>query len=307
MVAEGQTLDQILAGVADIRVISEADAERARKMAASMAELKGLVEGVTLVVGGNLLEAFENIQVVTDRLPGDLEAATIAAEAFAFALSPPLAILAKIDDGVNLLAKTFLGNLSPAAETVADSVLRAFEPVETGVDDIGTAADETGQDFTELARTVGRSMSASEASINGLKNVLNIDEQIRAIGTKLEESKENFDVWSQESKDNVRDIAGDVLDLAEDLGVATEERTARIEIAYNANDIAALETELAELTRLRDVVIRIRQIGASGGSALPGLPFPSSSVTNNVTINASRTLSGRELSQLSQDWARVNG
>ena len=139
MVAEGQTLDEILAGVSDIRVISEDDAERARKMAASMAELKGLVEGITLTVGGNLLEAFENVQAVADLLPGDLEAATIAAELFAAALSPPLTILGKIDDAVNLVAETFAGELDPAAQTVANSVLRAFEETEQGADDLGTA------------------------------------------------------------------------------------------------------------------------------------------------------------------------
>jgi len=307
MVAEGKTFDEILAGVSDIRIISQADARRAREMAASMAEMKGYIEGLTLTVGGSMLEAFENIQYVTDRLPGNLNAAATAAEAFTFALSPALYTIGKVDDAAIKLVETFGGKVGPEAQIVADAVQKAFLPVEEGINDVGTAADDTGEDVKDLGRTIGRAMSGAEAAVNGFKGVLNIDDQIQKVRDNIEETRDGFEYLSAEGQADLRELSGSVLDLADDLGVATVDRTARIELAYQQGDIDALERELTELTRLRDVYVRIRAIGASGGSSLPGLPFPGSSSVTNVTINASRTMGPRQIALLGREWRNVNG
>ena len=302
MVAEGQTFDQILAGVSDIRIISEQDAARAREMAASMAELKGFVEGVTLTVGGSMLEAFENIQAVTDKLPGDMDAAAIAAEGFTAALSPSLYTIGKIDEAVGFLASKFTGELDPAAQTVAESVLRAFEPVEEQLEDVGTTGVAAIEDVaSEYDRLIGK-LSDRNAFLNLQDSFDDVrDKGVEAFAAGVE--------GADNAEQSIRDYERAQNDLTADIGEyltkvleIPPEKATEIVLGYAGKTPEQVEADLQSLTRRRTIELLFQVPQVPRYIAAPG----NSSVTN-VTINPSRTMGPREIALIGQEWARFNG
>ena len=88
-----------------------------------------------------------------------------------------------------------------------------------------------------------------------------------------------------------------MLEIPED--VATD-----IALSYTGKTPDEVEAELARLTRQRTIRLLFQVPETPRFIAAPGA---TSTTNNNVTINTSRTLSGRELQQITADWTRVNG
>ncbi len=111
---------------------------------------------------------------------------------------------------------------------------------------------------------------------------------------------------SVEGKAQLREVTDDVLELAVELDEATPERIARIELAYKQNDIDALKAELEDLVRARSIAIRPYYTNTLGSPVRPGQPW-AGSTTTNITVNASRTMSPRDINSMLSDWNVVNG
>ena len=186
-----------------------------------------------------------------------------------------------------------------------DGQIISWGALSTQVGDTAGEVEDASDAVKNFGSDTQSAMQKAEGAVRKLKGILSIDAQISDMRQKLADSETDWNVWSEEGQGNIRDLTDTVLSLSEELGVATAERTAEINIAYAQGDVDKLNAIFADLTKQRDAYIKITAIGAA--KSIPGLPFPINQSNTNVTINPSRTMGPRELALLGREWKNVNG
>jgi len=308
LAAEGESLEDILAGIDDTRIVDDQAVEDALEYKAAMAEIAGAWDSVAIYIGQSVVPlmtdvlglavAIKDALQFEDVLPWQESLDNAAADRKAWQETEIAKRQAQDEtaEGARINAER---TADYRREQIAGSqrIVNSWEEQET-------AAEAT-------ARKVEETMDRSKAAMERFRGVLSIDEQTAQINAKLEEMGDEFDATSVEGQADMRDLSAAALDLAEDLDATSVERTARILLAYEQGDIDALEAELDALERLRIVRVEVREFfrPGGGGGESPYVPIPqsTSNTTQNINVTMPRTANPRELTATLDTWKRANG
>ena len=295
LVAEGKSLDDILAEVSDARVMSAEDVERAIELENTIADVKGLVEQLTLQIGGPLIDAI-NLAV---------EATGYLAEAYS----------SMVGTGVR---DELVAELRESKGVTDELTVATEEATAAGVEGFGEVKDAVAEVKSEYDLLTGQ-LSDREAW-------LKLQAEIDTVREK------GLDAWfatesgAIDAEEKVRDHELAVIDLQQQVGEYGDEVLALpdeelTELILNVPDLAQTEADLSTLTRARTVTVsinaaigrgwdaigaRARAISGSTGQSAGGNDVGASS-QQNITVNFPRTVTMRELDASMANWKRANG
>lgn len=310
--ASGEELDDLLSGVSELRIYTDEEQQAAIDFNRTVAELKGVVQGLVNQVGGDLVDAFNDVNDVVEKVGGVLgdlipdtgEAAEETSglrkawdEVYAaaeFTINPYKAILNLTGDineatGGELVGT--IGDLGDAYAEAGDKGVQSFDDVESAYDELMNGIDEE------------RALLKLQQSFDDVKQK-GVDAFVAANteADNAEETTRIYELAVLDLQEQVGRYAQEVLNLPEDKVT---------DLVLNAQNVGNTEAIINAAARTRTVNLLLKATPLSSGSIPRYVAAPSGrssgGATQNITVNFPRTATMRELDASMNTWRRANG
>jgi len=315
MVAEGKSLDEILEGVSDTRLVSDDDLAAALSYKNAMADVEGAVEGVVLALSDGVIPALTTsaqiaatiVETLSKDAPGGgpglfdgigeiFEKAGFHAKVLGDAIGvidfgPPVegsGILAAKIDAIGEAGSRVFGEIQTDLDATEQATLDNVTAIDRWKSALGIA---DAYDRLQTANDAYATASA-EAWEAGITNADDFEEKVDAA-----ESAE-------------RDLIDAVIAYDTEIGGLPEEVVTDIRADIDEGSVLSAAATIEELTKPRKFAIIpvVTQLpgGAiidENGNVRPG----TTNNTQNVTVNLGATASMRDVDAAVRSWAAVNG
>lgn len=284
IIASGESLDEILAGVSDAQVLSPEDVERANELKETTADLKELWDDVVINVGGFVAKDMNDLKNVVGAITGQMNI-------FGDSIEESIEKSQRLAAEQRAAAETSRWEaLAAQYEATGDAGVDAFERIDNSLAILKGEIDDR-QAFRALEDQFGKLKDASQewtdAAVAGTDDVK--DKQ-RAYNVELDKTNEK-----------IIDYAVNILGLP-------DEAVTEIVAQLDAGNVAFVEAQLAGLARRRIVNLEARTVGGfDPGVGGPGGTSLGSGNVNNLNISMGRLASSREVDAAINRWRRING
>jgi hypothetical protein len=302
LIAEGKTLDEILASVEGTRVMTEDDVNQAIAFKETVADVMGLWQSMVITVGQEVMGAVEDLRSTLAFLPGDVGSADLAFETLATTIGLVFNPIGTVIDKV----KELRGESDDAATAVGDRVVAAFENAGAAAETMGnTAVGAIEEIVTEYDILVGK-INAETAWLNLQDRFADVERKAQEAWDATKTGAADAETKQRAYERAVNDTAVAVGEYALEVENLPEEVVTDLVAKVQAGELDAARLELSKpvvvelipnLKRLSDVKIPFYVAAPTSGQTS----------ASNVTINATRTMSGREIAQVATEWSRING